>query len=78
MTKTVSGTYGSNCIKCDVIVYTDRNGLNWYAVEDSKNVNATYEDIEEGVNVEELEDVDCFYINSQINSEEDIMKAMED
>lgn len=62
----VTGTYGSQYTPCTVFVYEDGRGLKWYCVEDSVNVNATYEDIENGVNVEELHDVDAFTAGSPI------------
>ena len=69
-TKTVSGTYGGSKTPCDVFVASDRNGLNWYAVEDSQNVNATYDDLDDGVDVELLSDVDTFTWSNGIDSEE--------
>lgn len=76
-TKTVSGFYGGSNTPCDVFVASDRNGLNWYAVEDSCNVNATYEPVEDGVNVELLSDVDCFTWPDGIDSEETLEEALE-
>lgn len=75
-TKTVSGTYGRTA--CDVFVASDRNGLNWYAVEGSQNVNATYEDIKHGVDVEILSDVDYFYSSEAIDSEEMLERHCDD
>jgi len=57
----INGTYGSSQTPCTVLVYEERNGYSkWYCVEGSCNVNLTYDDIEDGVDVEELNDLDCF------------------
>jgi hypothetical protein len=77
ITKTVSGTYGGSKTPCQVFVASDRNGLNWYAVEDSQNVNATYEDLDDGVNVELLSDVDTFTWSDGIDSEETLEMAVD-
>jgi hypothetical protein len=65
ITKTyeLDGTYGSNETECIVFVVELHTGLKWYCVENSCNVNATYDDLENGVNVEMVEDVDCFTTN---------------
>jgi hypothetical protein len=75
-TKTVSGTYGGSKTPCQVFV-ASRHGLNWYAVEDSQNVNATYEDLEDGVDVELLSDVDTFTWPDGIDSEETLETAVD-
>lgn len=72
MVYTVNGTYGSGETECEVFVYELYNGMKWYVVEGSKNVNATYDDIEEGVNVELLSDVDCMTSMEDIESEEEL------
>ena len=64
----VNGTYGSNNTPCTVFAATDRNGLTWYCVEDSVNVNATYDDINEGVDVESVSDSNMFTASMPINS----------
>ena len=76
-TNTVSGFYGSSNTPCDVFVTYCSSGLTWYAVEDSCNVNATYEPVENGVNIELLNDVDCFTWSSGIDSEETLEEAVE-
>jgi hypothetical protein len=76
MTSTVRGTYGGSQTSCRVFVYQDHRDINWYAVEDSVNVNATYEDVLDGVDVEELEDLDCFTWDEEIDSEEMLEAAV--
>jgi len=53
--KEVNGTYGSNHTPCTVFYYDG-----WYCAEGSVNVNRTADDVEEGVNIEELSDYDTF------------------
>ena len=72
-----TGTYGSYLTPCTLFVYECLNGLNWYAVEDSQNVNATYDEIGIGVDVETLSDVDCFTWPDGIDSEETLLTAVE-
>ena len=59
MFEQITGTYGSNETETEIYTYQDDDGLNWYVCHDSKNINATYEEIKEGVNIELLSDVDC-------------------
>jgi hypothetical protein len=73
---TINGTYGSSKRKCEVFVYENRNG-SWYCVEGSKNVNYTYDEILDGVDVEELNDVDAFTWSSPIESYEELVEAVE-
>ena len=75
-TYTVNGTYGSQKTPCEVFVYEEHDGFKWYVCEGSKNVNATYDEIEEGVNVEELCDIDVF-TSGEIWSEEELIEAVE-
>lgn len=75
-TKTVQGTHGGALPPCKVFVASDHNGLNWYAVEGSQNVNATYEDLDNGVDVETLNDVDTFTWFGDIDSEETLELAV--
>ena len=76
-TNTLSGTYGSGKTPCQVVTATDRNGLTWYAVEGSSNVNATREELTDGIDVETVEDVDTFTWPAGIDSEETLVKAVE-
>lgn len=76
-TYTVSGTYGSPKTPCDVFVAENRNGSKWYAADGSTNVNLTYDEIQDGVDIEELSDEDCFTIKNGIDSEEALIEAIE-
>lgn len=77
MTQTINGTYGSGLTPCQVFTHTERNGLTWYVVEGSINVNATYETLEDGTDVEVLQDVDTFTWSSPVESEEELLNAIE-
>jgi hypothetical protein len=69
--KTINGFYGSNHTPCEIYTLDG-----WYVVDGSLTVNRTYEDIEDGVDVEELSDYDCFTWSSPINSEEELEAAI--
>lgn len=75
-TYTVNGTYGSGKTPCSVFVMERNSGLKWYAVEGSLMVNATYDNIDDGIDVEELVDEDCFTWDEKIHSEEDLETAV--
>ena len=70
-------TYGSSKTKDLCHVYKV-DGLNWYAVDGSVNVNATYDDIFDGVNVEELQDTDTFTASKPITCSQDIANELID
>jgi hypothetical protein len=72
----VNGTYGSGKTPCTVFVAENRDGSKWYVCEGSQNVNLTYDEISDGVNVEELSDEDCF-TGITVNSLEDLEQAIE-
>lgn len=76
-TNTIRGTYGSGKTPCSVYIATNSRGLTWYVVDGSQNVNATYSDVEDGVDVEELPDVDTFTWPRGVNSEEELVEAIE-
>ena len=70
--KEVNGTYGSNHTPCTVFYYDG-----WYCAEGSVNVNRTADDVEEGVNIEELSDYDTFTWSSPIESLDELVEAVE-
>lgn len=77
-TRIIEGTYGSNKTPCDIFVYDCGDGFSWYAVEGSVNVNQTDSSLLiDGVDVEELPDVDIFIWSSGINSREELETAVE-
>ena len=72
MTKELSGTYGSGKTPCTVLYYDG-----WYCVNGSVNVNRTHEELEDGVDVEEVSDYDCFTWSSPIDTIEELIQAVE-
>jgi len=53
----VNGFYG-NRNRGTILVYETRSGKRWYCVEGSCNINCTYDEINEGVDVETISDID--------------------
>ena len=72
---TIRGTYGSELTPCDIYTKESRGGT-WYCVDGSKNVNFTYDELQNGVDVECLNDVDTFTAE-EINSEDDFELAFD-
>lgn len=72
----VNGTYGSQFTPCTVFV-VQQGQKKWYACEGSVNVNCTLDDIQDGIDVEELIDVDMFTWPKGIHSLKDLELAVE-
>ncbi len=72
----VEGTYGRSKTPCTVFVAEDRRGGKHYVAEGSVNVNYTHDDIQEGVNIEELSDSDMFTAGKPITSLEELEEAI--
>ncbi len=73
--KVITGTYGSGKTECFIYCVNDTY-CTWYAVEGSLNVNATYEDLQDGVNVEKIRDFDTMTAGSPVNSIEDLERLV--
>jgi len=69
----IKGYYGSQNTPCTIFSYK-----NWYVVEGSVNVNRTYEELNLGVNVEEIDDFDVFTTSEPINTLEELKEAVDD
>ena len=78
MTNCYSGYYGSGRTATDIYTYDRKGRGTWYAVHGSKMVNFTYDVIQDGTNVEFVKDYDCFTSSFEIESEEDLYKAIND
>jgi hypothetical protein len=63
----VDGFYGTRN-RGTIFVYETRSGKRWYCVEDSCNINCTYDEIKDGTNVERLSDIDTMTSRKGINS----------
>lgn len=74
----VEGTYGRSKTPSTIFVAEEYNGGKWYVAEDSVNVNYTYNEIEEGVDIEELSDSDAFTASKPICSLNDLDEAIND
>ena len=72
----VNIVYGSNHNK-GVAFVSDRRISRFYLVKGGTTVNQTYDEIEEGCDVEELEDIDCCTSKDPINSLEEFEKFLE-
>ena len=70
--KELSGTYGSGKTPCSVFYYEG-----WYCAEGSQIVNFTHETLENDVDIETVEDSDCFTWSSEINSLDELIEAVE-
>ena len=67
----LDGFYGSGKTNTTIFCYPQRGGT-WYVVNGSVNVNFTYDFVEDGVNVEELKDVDAFTATHPITGIHDL------
>ena len=67
----INGTYGASKNETTIFVYEKSNGSKWYCVENGYNLNLTFDEIEEGCNVEELADIDTSTSKDTINSLEE-------
>lgn len=72
----LNGFYGSGT-PCTVLVYEDHS-LRWYCVEGSQTVNATLDDMQDGVDVEDLADIGCFTWSSPIETLDGLETAVND
>lgn len=72
----IQGTYGSYNTPCTVFVY-ERLMEKWYCVEGGNNINMTYEDLPDGIDVELVGDLDCIMLSEPINSLEELEIAVE-
>ena len=75
MLNTILGTYGSENTECDIFTLENDQGT-WYAVSGSVNVNLTYDTLTDGVNVETVNDVDCFTLSNPIETVEQLEHAI--
>ncbi|NIP51165.1 MAG: hypothetical protein GWN00_32295, partial [Aliifodinibius sp.] len=73
----IKATYGGSRTPCDLYV-CECDGVSWYAVEGSQNINATYEYLEHGVDIETLEDHDTAQADSPIESLEQLIAEVEE
>lgn len=72
MTFSVKGSYGyGEQTPCTVFVYETNFGK-WYVVEGSRNINLTQDEVEDGIDVEDLTDLDVVTAAKGIESTEEL------
>ena len=76
-TYTINGTYGASQNPCLVFVLENGDGSKWYVCEGSTNVNFTYDELSDGVDVETVSDYDCFTAGAAIMDEHELIAAVE-
>ena len=76
-TDTITGTYGSENQDSPIFTATTVFGDTWYVCQGSKSVTLTQEEVYDGVHIENLESVDMFVWVRPINSEAELIKAVE-
>lgn len=72
MEKIIDGYYGTHN-PCKILVYN-----RWYCVMGSQMVNMTFEPLTDGINVETIEDINCFTWHKPINYIHELIQAVED
>ena len=72
----ISGFYGSENTPCNIHVFNTLAGC-WYCVDGSLNVNRSYQILEDGTDVEQVEDCDTFTWSQPITSEQEFTTAIE-
>lgn len=77
-TYTIDGYYGASKTPAKIFVGEYWPGNAYYCVDGSCNVNKTCDELEDGINVEEVEDIDTFTTANPITSETDLRLAIED
>ena len=77
MTKSITGTYGSQETPCNILIYDNQDGTCWYCVQGSRNVNETSEQLQDGCNVENVTDIDFFTASIKITDEGELREQVE-
>lgn len=70
----INGFYGDGQ-KCTIRTFNN-NGLHWYCVDGSVNVNCCIFPLIDGINVEMVEDIDTFTWSRPITSKAEFFKAI--
>ena len=65
------GYFGNCDHPCEIISHDG-----YYVVKGHKTVNHTYDEIKLGTSVEQLHDTDCFTWSEPINTEEELIEAI--
>lgn len=73
MKKEIKGYYGKSDNPCVIFYY---NG--WYAIKGSCNINYTNEELNTGINVERVFDIDTISADDEIECIEDLVNEVDD
>jgi len=71
-TYVIDGVYGSNERESEIYVKELSDGGKWYALRDSKNINFTNDSLYDGINVEEVQDLETISSSSPIEYADDL------
>ena len=74
----VMGTYGGSKTRTMIYVYPQRDSSSWYAVDGSTNINRTWDDLRDGVDVETLDDFDTMQSDSPVESTDDLEREVDE
>jgi hypothetical protein len=74
----LGGSFGGLKTPCEILVCDLQDGSYAYAVEGSQNVNLTWEPLENGVWLEQVEDYDYFHANNPIWEIHDLLEELEE
>ena len=75
----LNGFYGCGKTPTATTIFVGEkyNGAKWYCSMGSENVNLTYDDMQDGVNIEHLNDSSYFHWEQPINDLEELEKAID-
>jgi hypothetical protein len=77
-TYTITGTYGmTRKTGTQVFVAEKRDGSKWYCVEGSVNINCTFDELQDGVDTEAVNDIDTLSADNPVNSIDDLIREIE-
>ena len=71
-TYVIDGVYGANERESEIYVKELSDGGKWYALKDSKNINFTNDSLYDGINVEEVQDLETISSSSPIEYADDL------
>jgi hypothetical protein len=72
--KTITDSRGRDVHVC----YNKRKQESWYCQHGGTGINLTHQDIQEGEDIEVLDDTDCFTVYEPIISPEQILNYLEE
>jgi len=73
----IQGSYGGCNTPCEIFVCAIPGG-NAYCIQGSQNINLTSQPLEDGVWVEEVEDIDYFRASNPVMNIHDLLEELEE